>query len=87
MVRAYTKSVKEAIDNTSIIPVEKGYRISIKVMYNEQKSLDYILKDVEVLNKQFDEVVTYTLLIAKEKINILNNYDYTILNEEYIKRN
>lgn len=87
LVRAYTKSVKEAIDNTSIIPVEKGYRISIKVMYNEQKSLDYILKDVEVLNKQFDEVVTYTLLIAKEKINILNNYDYTILNEEYIKRN
>ena len=42
LVRAYTKSVKEAIDNTSIIPVEKGYRISIKVMYNEQKSLDYI---------------------------------------------
>ena len=87
LVRAYTKSVKEAIDNTLIIPVEKGYRISISVMYNEQKNLDYLLKDFEVLDKQFDESVTYTILISKDKLNILNNYKYHILNEEYIKRN
>ena len=87
LVRAYTKSVKEAINNTLIIPVEKGYRISIKVMYNEQKTLDYLLKDFEVLGKNFDEDVTYTLLIPKDKLNILDSYSYKVLNEEYIKRN
>lgn len=87
LVRAYTKSVKDAIDNASTLDVEKGYKVRIKVMYNEQKQLDYILKTCEVIDKNYVEEVTYTVLIAKDNLDILNDYNYKIITEEYIKRN
>ena len=86
LVRAYTKSVKEALTKATIISVEKGYRIRINIPYSEQKNLEYLLRDYEIIAKQYQELVTYEVLIPKNKIIILCNYDYRIINEEYIKR-
>lgn len=87
LVRAYTKSVKEAIDNAVLLDVEKGFKVEIKVMYNEQKQLDYLLKACEIIDKCYDEDVTYTVLISKDCLDVINDYNYKIISEEYIKRN
>ena len=87
LVRAYTKSVKDAIDNALLLDVEKGYKVRIKIMYNEQKQLDYILKNHQIIDKNYDEDVTYTILISKDNLDILSDYNYEIIDEEYIKRN
>ncbi len=85
LVRAYSKSVKEVIKKTNLINVIKGYKIKINIMYSDQKNLNYLLKDYQIINKDYQENITYEVLIPKDKLNILTNYNYEIINEEYIK--
>lgn len=87
LVRAYTKSVKEAILNAKTMTVEKGYKVRIETTYSEQKNLDYVLKDCEIISKEYQEMITYDVLISKDKIDILSNYKYEIIGEEYKKMN
>ena len=86
LVRAYSKSVRDAIINAKTIEIIEGYKVQIKVSYDEQKNLEYILKDSVILNKDYLEDVTYDVLIAKDSVGILNNYSYQIIKEEYIKK-
>ena len=86
LVRAYSKSVRDAIMATETVEIEEGYSVMIKVSYDEQKDLEYILKNCEIINKEYLTDVTYTVLIPKKKLDILNNYSYQIIKEEYIKK-
>lgn len=86
LVRAYSKSVRDAIINADTIEIEEGYSVKVVVSYDEQKNLDYNLKDCEIINKEYLEDVTYTVLIPKDRIDILSNYSYQIIKEEYIKK-
>lgn len=86
LVRAYSKSVREAIINGNLVDVEKGYKVIVTISYDMQKNLDYLLKDYLVLNKEFLEKVIYTCLIPVDKINLLGGYEYEIIGEEYIEK-
>lgn len=86
LVRAYSKSVREAILTADVVYVEEGFLVEIDISYDEQKKLDYILRDFEIINKQFLEGVKYVVLIPKNSIDILSTYSYQILGEEYIKK-
>ena len=83
LVRAYSKSVKEAINNAELKEVEKGYKIELEKEYEKQKELDYLLKDQVIINKEYDLSVKYLFYLKKEDLNILNNYNYKIISEEY----
>ena len=86
LVRAYSKSVREAIMNSSIIGIDEGYYVRLDVSYEEQRNLDYILRNHVILEKEYLEKVTYNVLIPKNNIDILNNYSYQIIKEEYIEK-
>lgn len=86
LVRAYSRSVREAIINSTTIEVEEGFKIRLKVSYDEQNILEYILRKYKILNKEYLEDVTYIILIPKNCINTLNNYSYQILEDEYIEK-
>lgn len=85
LVRAYTKSLTTALENNTI-EVEKGYTIKIIINYDMQKELDYLLKNEEVLKKDYQEQITYYLNVSKSKYNNLSKYNPTIIKETYIKR-
>lgn len=87
LVRAYSKSVRDAILSTETIEIEEGYQVEIVASYDEQKNLDYILKSYPIINKIYLEDVTYVVLIPKDKIDVLSNYSYHIIEEEYIEKN
>lgn len=86
LVRAYSKSVRDAIVEAETVEIEEGYSVMIKTSYDEQKDLEYILKNCEIINKEYLTDVTYTVLISKDKLDILSNYSYQIIKEEYIKK-
>ena len=88
LVRAYSKSVKEALNIATTIDLELGYRVQITASYSKQKELDYLLKNALIIKKEYQEKIEYEVLISKDSIQLLNNYDHKILKEEYIpKRN
>lgn len=86
LVRAYSKSVRDAIVNADIVEIEEGYCVQISVSYDEQKNLDYILKNCTIISKDYLEKVTYNVLIPKNNIDIISNYSYQIIKEEYIEK-
>ncbi|MBR3049190.1 MAG: YigZ family protein, partial [Bacilli bacterium] len=43
LVRAYSKSVKEALSNTKLIELTTGYKVEIIFDYNNKKDIDYKL--------------------------------------------
>ena len=86
LVRAYSKSVRDSVISAEMIEVEKGFCIRIKVSYEEQKNMDYLLREYKIINKEFLEDITYEVLIPKDKIDILSNYSYQITKEEYIEK-
>ncbi len=86
LVRAYSKSVRDAVIASDLVDVVKGYRMNVIISYDMQKNLDYLLKNYVVVNKQFNDKVIYTILLPINKLSILGGYEYEILNEEYIEK-
>ena len=75
LVRAYRKSVNEAINNTKLLDLIDGYQVVIRVNYDMQKDLEYLIKDN--YQKEYDLDVKYIincdqdlkdLLLSKYKI-------------------
>lgn len=86
LVRAYSKSVKTTLKEAKTIELEKGYQISLTTSYNNQKELDYLLKNYQIIEKDYQEQVTYIINIPKNNLNILSNYQYQIIKELYIEK-
>ena len=72
LVRAYTKSVTNALDG-SIKDMVMGYNITIKFSYNLLKKIDYLLKDYTNINKNFDEDIVYSLDVTVDTYEAIKN--------------
>ena len=72
LVRAYTRSVSECLDGhiKELIP---GYNIIITFNYDNIKEIDYILKDINILDKKFDTNVIYNINVDIDTYNKLKN--------------
>lgn len=70
LVRAYTKSVTETLKNHIII-LKKGVCANVTFSYSALKTVDYLLKDVYIVNKEFGEKITYQIHAATEIIEQL----------------
>lgn len=86
LVRAYTKSVTEALKLASFIFLEKGYKIRIEFDYSAEKQVDYLLKNALILDKKFEQSISYTVLVSEIIIDKLKYYNYEILEEVYIEK-
>jgi len=86
LVRAYSKSVRDAIVDDNLCELEDGLEVQIITSYDKQKDLDYLLKDYEVINKSYDENVIYNVLIPNNDIDIISNYQYEIISKRLIKK-
>lgn len=85
LVRAYSKTCKEALENAQIIELIPAKKIIITTDYNKGKELDYILKNAKILNKSFEETITYSVLI--EDYHILDgHFSYQIIGDDDIEK-
>ena len=85
LVRAYTKSVSDLIKYVELIELIPGFKVKLITSYEEQKKLDYILKNIN-LEKVFDNNVIYLINISKDSLNLIQNYNYEIIEEIYIEK-
>lgn len=85
LVRAYTKSTSELIKSCEILELIPGYKIKLITSYEDQKKLDYILKDIQN-EKIYNNDVIYLINISKDNITLLQNYNYEIIEEIFIEK-
>lgn len=88
LVRAYTRSVVEAIKD-NIVTLEAGYLVSLEFDYSLLKKIDYLLKDIEIVNKSFDNIIIYQAKIdddLKNKLNDTSNIKIEVLDNIYINK-
>ena len=74
LVRAYTKSVSDALKSANIIELVKGYKIKLEFDYQEEKQINYILKSSEILNKEYKDNIEYIVNVDEKTISKLKNY-------------
>lgn len=81
LIRAYTKSIANALKENTLKELTKGININITFPYNQIKEIDYLLKDIQINNKNFDNLITYNLDIEESFLNtIINNHiEYKII--------
>ena len=84
LVRAYSKAVRDAIEQNEIIQLTEGYLIELEANYDEQKQYDYLFSD-KIIKKEFNEKIIYYLEIKKEDLNSIRNINYKIIEERMIK--
>lgn len=89
LVRAYSKSVSEALEENNITELKKYYRVEINYMYDFSKDIDYLLKDVKKVDIKFENNITFIFDILEDSYNnIINKLERLCVNitvqEEFI---
>lgn len=86
LVRAYSSSVRDALKKADKILLIEGVQIKITIPYDKQNELNYILKDSEIVDKTFEDKVTYIINCSKEVLEKLHQYNPIIIKETYIEK-
>ncbi len=77
LIRAYTKCVTACLEN-HIITLSKGLLIELTFPYSAVKNVDYLLQSSKILKKEFNNLITYRVLITEEILNKLKNINKDI---------
>ena len=86
LIRAYTKSVTEALKITNQVELIKGKKIEIEFNYNDEKQINYILNNSKIIDKIYNETIKYIVLIENNILDKLSNYNLNILEDIYIEK-
>lgn len=85
LVRAYTNSVVNALNETNIVELIIGKKVKIIFDYDKEKHIKQILTDINILEKKYLENVELIILIKDKDLLLLllekNNVSYEILEE------
>ena len=88
LVRAYTKSVTSALDKTKISKLIPATIIKIIFNYDSIKTIDNILRDELIINKDFNNLISYTINISNDKLDeIINELKLYTIDIKTIKSN
>ena len=85
LVRAYTKSLTEALKLAQYEILIKGYKVEINFNYDEEKNIQYILGKKIILEKDYQSNIKYIVLVDENTLEKLKKYDLNIIQEQQIK--
>ena len=86
LIRAYTKATTEALKLVNYQELIMGYKVRIIFDYNEEKQINYILNNSEIIDKSYDEQITYTVLVDDQILDKLQKYNNKVLENLYIEK-
>ena len=82
LIRAYSRSVKEAIKENILTKLIEGINVNITFSWSNIKQIDYLLKDQLINKKEYLDNITYNISIPINILNTLKNY---LISYEIIK--
>ena len=85
LVRAYTKSLTEALKQATLQDLIEAYKVKITFDYKDEKQIHYLLGESPILEKDYSSTPTYITIIEKNDIEKFYPYSYKILEDCYKK--
>lgn len=73
LIRAYCNCTCEALNKTSIIELVPAKIIELSFCYDKLKKIDSIVKDLSIIEKNFNQIISYTIIIKNDEFNSLKN--------------
>ncbi|MBQ9181037.1 MAG: YigZ family protein [Bacilli bacterium] len=73
LLRAYSNSVSDAIKCASICNLVDGKIIEISFKYDDEKNINILLKNINIINKDYNEFITYKIEIPNNKYDLIIN--------------
>lgn len=88
LVRAYSGSIRNTLDEARIIELEPGYVIKIQYDYQDSKRMNQLLENLEITEKTFTESIEVVAKGNQLDIKNLqeNNVNYEVIGNTYIKK-
>ncbi len=86
LTRAYSKSVRDTIKISNLIELIEGKKIELTFSYDKEKQINYILKDEQIIKKDYSDNITYIVLIKNEILDNIKSYNYKIIENNYIEK-
>lgn len=86
LIRAYANSVNNAIKEVGLNKLIDGYNVNIIFNYDMVKTVDYLLKDIDIIKKEFKDKIIYNANISDIKLLEENNLTYEIIKEIKIEK-
>ncbi len=86
LIRAYSTKCKEALKHSTILKLVPAKKVIITTDYNKIKELNHLLQNENILEKNFAEEISYTVLLENESI-LNGKFSYEVLGEELITKN
>ena len=87
LVRAYTKSASECLNNSTLKELKIGFSIKILFDYDKVKLIDYTLNNIDIKDKTFEDKITYTFDISNENYSKIKEILSSNCNEISISDN
>ena len=66
LVRAYSNSVSECLKSAEVINLVDGIEFTFSFNYEDIKQIDYLIKNCKIINKDYNELITYTIISNKQ---------------------
>lgn len=83
LIRAYKNSCSSALEKCLIKEIKYGKLVKIVFNYDNLKNVDYLLKDVKIIDKYYNNDITYIFEIDDDLLNVLydklSNYNIDII--------
>lgn len=86
LVRAYTKSITEALKIAEKIELEKGYKIELEFDYTEEATINYLLRTSSIIEKKYDKKIRYIASVNQNTLEKLEKFSYQILESIWIEK-
>ena len=88
LVRAYSNGCSNALDCSELVSLLPGKICSIKFKYDDTKIVDSILRDCFIIDKKYEDDVTYVFKIGTDSLSsiISNSFDLKIIEDCYIEK-
>lgn len=85
LIRAYSKSVIETLKTIHKKELVPAYLCKLTFPYNKEKEITRLLKDEQIIEKNYLEEITYTVILRKDSSN-LELLNPTILESKTIEK-
>ena len=88
LIRAYSKSVSNALKENNLKELINGLNIEITFDWNNIKQIDYLLQNIKINHKNFSTNITYNIDIPTSFLDTIIKYkiNYKIIKNTYIEK-